>query len=351
MLKCVKILTLLTSAAVMGACSSSGVDDDENGAQSHVVIGAKKGPSAVLAYNPKTLTFTGQALTENTDAHYVRLSGDTLFSLHPYALSASTLAAKDGAVLPLAQAKTGKGATAVEVMPGGSVVFTAHFPDKRLTVRNFDGTAFSQLQEFPCSEAHQFRPHPSGKFAYAACRADTLRQFKLDAGPGTVTPLEPAIVTVPGGPRHLDFHPSGDTLYLLLEHSSEVAVININPDTGAVVQPPKQTIATTVDGVMNRSSDIHISPDGGRVYAFNRVNQDMAVFDVAADRTLKRSAIVPMGFGEVRDWAMAPDGDYIITASNEGHVGLWAIDPDTGYLTLSDARSGLGNAVTVAIVE
>jgi len=267
----------------MGACSSSGVDDDDNGAQSHVVIGAKKGPSAVLAYNPKTLTFTGQALTENTDAHYVRLSGDTLFSLHPYALSASTLAAKDGAVLPLAQAKTGKGATAVEVMPGGSVVFTAHFPDKRLTVRNFDGTAFSQPQEFPCSEA--------------------------------------------------------------------LAVFNINPDTGAVVQPPKQTIATTVDGAMNRSSDIHISPDGGRVYAFNRVNQDMAVFDVAADRTLKRSAIVPMGFGEVRDWAMAPDGDYIITASNEGHVGLWAIDPDTGYLTLSDARSGLGNAVTVAIVE
>ena len=351
MLNYAKLLTLFTGAALLSACSSPSVSQKGAATDSHVIIGVNKGPTAVLTYSPKTLKFTGQALTENADAHYVRLTGDTLFTLHPNALSASVLDAGNADLSPIATTESGKGPTAVEALPGGSVVFTAHFPDKRLTARGFDGTKFSKPQEFACSEAHQFRPHPSGKFAYAACRADTLRQFKLDAGAGTVTPLEPAIVTVAGGPRHLDFHPSGDTLYLLLEHSSEVAVFNINPDTGAVVQPPKQTIPTTVDGAMNRSSDLHISPNGKHVYAFNRVNQDMAVFDVAPDRTLERTAIVPMGFGEVRDWAMAKDGDYIITASNEGHVGLWSVDSETGVLTLSDARTGLGNAVSAAIVE
>ena len=77
----------------------------------------------------------------------------------------------------------------------------------------------------------------------------------------------------------------------------------------------------------------------------------MAVFEVLEDRGLAFKRSVPMGFGEVRDWAMSPGGDYIITASNEGHVGAWAIDTGDGNLTLVDAQTGYGNAVTVEFIN
>ncbi len=351
MLSLFKSLTVITAAGVLCACSSQPASGPAAGSESHVIIGANKGPTTILTYSPTTLKFTGQTQTDNTNAHYVRVNGDTLYSLHPNKLTASALSLNGAEITPIASAQAGRGATAVETSADGAMVFTAHFPDKRLTARRFDGETFSAPQDFPCSEAHQFRVHPSGKFAYAGCRDDILRQFTVNQAAGTVTPITPPIVTVPGGPRHLDFHPSGDALYLLLEHSSEVAVFDIDVATGAVKQPPKQVIATTTDGAMNRSSDIHVAPDGRRVYAFNRVNQDMAFFDVKPDRSLTQAGIVPMGFGEVRDWAMSPGGDYIITATNKGHVGLWSVNPDTGYLTLSDARTDLGNAITVAIVE
>lgn len=129
----------------------------------------------------------------------------------------------------------GKRPAAIEIGADNRLVFTAHFSDNTL----------SQPQNFACDEAHQFRAHPGNKYAYAACRKDTLRQFTPDAGAGTATPIEPAQITIAGGPRHLDFHPAGDTLYLLLELSSEVAVFDINPQTGALINPPRQVIATT----------------------------------------------------------------------------------------------------------
>lgn len=318
-----------------------------------IAIGVKKGPVTVLSYDETAKAFTGKTVTGETDANYLRFtSPDTLFSLHPNALRVSNLSDKSPAVLtPVTEAKAGRGPTAVETSDGDKIVFTAHFPDAQLTARKFDGKTLSKPQTFACGEAHQFRAHPNQKFAYAACRKNTLRQFSIHPNTGKVKPLRPAKITVPGGPRHLDFHPAGDTLYLLLELSSEVAVFDINADTGALIEPPRQVIPTTNDGSANRSSDIHITPNGRFVYAFNRVNQDMAVFRVAPDRSLIRELSVPMGKGEVRDWAMAPGGDYIITASNKGHIGVWDIDRDTGALTLSAEQTDMGNAVSVAIID
>lgn len=322
-----------------------------------IVIGVKKAPMQILSFNEDALTFTGAKPAAITDANYVRYAKPgKLLALRPGQISVAGINHESGEAeldpviisVPALNAPT-----AVEISPDQRIIYTAHFRDNILSARGFGRNA---AQEFDCGWAHQFRPHPNGKWAYAACMKDTLMQFNVERDKGQspgarIVPMETARIEAPGGPRHMDFHPAGDTLYVLLQISSEVAVYDIDDATGALKQPPRQIIATTSDGIKNASSDIHITPSGKFVYAFNRENQEMTVFIVAPDRSLKRKEIIPMEHGRVRDWAMSGDGHYLITATDKGHVGAWRIDESTGGLTLTSELTGLGNAISVAIIK
>lgn len=121
--------------------------------------------------------------------------------------------------------------------------------------------------------------------------------------------------------------------------------------TGQLIEPPKQIINTTIDNSKNKSSDIHITPNGKWLYAFNRRDQNMAVFSVLPDNRLKFKKTIPMNKGEVRDWSMSSAGTYLITATDKGHVGVWSIDAVSGSLELQTESTGHGNAITVAILN
>lgn len=318
-----------------------------------VVIGVKDGPMSVLSFDPVAMVFSDVIESQFHDVNYLHYSDrETLFALRPGQLAALIIEDEYAPTFKnVAQSSAVSDPTAVEVSIDNRIVFTAHFSNNLLSARKFDGEKFSEPQKFDCGWAHQFRPHFNNKWAYAACMKNTLVQFNIDPEKGSISPMSKSKVEIKGGPRHMEFHPAGHTLYVLLQISSEVAVFDIDPETGALSDPPAQIIAATANRAKSKSSDIHITPDGEWLYAFNRSNQEMAVFEVKDDHKLRLKHSVAMDKGEVRDWAMAADGSYLITASNEGHVGVWRIDQVTGKLSLADQQIGLGNAISVAIIE
>lgn len=318
-----------------------------------ILIGAKGGASSLLSIDPNKMKFVSRRNIDISDINYVRaVNGHGIFALSEGELSVyDRHRLQNGVVKKLAQTQTKSSPTAVEASRNGDMVFSAHFSNNTLSARAFDGLKFSAPQNFECGWAHQFRPHPNGKWAYAACMKNTLRQFNIMPNTLAVSPMDVAKIDIKGGPRHMEFHPNGKVIYVLLQVSSQIAVFNINPDTGQVITPAAQLINTTANGSKNKSSDLHITPDGKWLFAFNRCDQNMAAFQVKNEGQLVYQGATPMLYGEVRDWAMSPDGKYIITASDQGHVGLWGINPVNGALKLHDLSNGHGHAITATLLE
>lgn len=339
---------LITALAVVTGCTA------ESEAQNiDVLIGAKDGAGSILSVDLNTMTFVSNQAVDIDNINYVRTVKDRgVFVLSSGELSVyKSKSLQNTVVEKTAQTKTENDPTAVEARRDGKIIFTAHFSNNILSARVFDGLTFSPPQDFECGWAHQFRPHPNGKWAYGACMKNTLRQFNIEQNTLSVSPMDAGPIEIKGGPRHLEFHPSGGVIYVLLQISSQVAVYKIDPTTGQLVTPPVQIIFTTPDGSKNKSSDLHITPDGRWLYAFNRADQNMAVFQVTSDGKLQFQSVVPMPYGEVRDWIMSPSGDFLITASDKGHVGLWEINSASGDLKLRDTSEGHRNAITASILD
>jgi 6-phosphogluconolactonase len=74
--------------------------------------------------------------------------------------------------------------------------------------------------------------HPNGKFVYSSTRgADTIAVFAIDAGKGTLTPVER---TPSGGktPRSFAIDPTGAYLFAANQDSDNVVVFRIDAKTG-----------------------------------------------------------------------------------------------------------------------
>ena len=346
-------LAVTLGAMLLAGCAAQNKSPETKAYSSVVAIGVKDGPLTLLSLDPERLEFGEAKKLSINDVNYVRMSKQDLV----YGLSSTQLSiwSFEGFKTEFAhQIRTYdivRDPTAVEVSPDGMLIYTAHWSDNILSVRHADGSDLAAPQDFECGWAHQFRPHPNGKWAYAACMKNTLMQFDVDNRTHRISPMESSDISIIGGPRHLEFHPNGQSLYVLLQITSEVAVFDLDSETGVLSDVPRQVIPTTIDGTKNKSSDLHITPDGRWLYAFNRERQEMVTFKVREDHSLSLQRIVPMGFGEVRDWAISENGDFLVTASNEGHIGVWRINQNTGDLVLASEHINAGNAISVAILQ
>ena len=231
----------------------------------------------------------------------------------------------------------------------GQFVFVANFSQNRVSFLPYSGDRFGDRTEFNCNRPHQIQVHRNNRWVYVPCLGNQLAQFNLDANRGTLTPVTPNPVTIDGGPRHLAFHPTLNLLYLMLEVDSAVAVFDINPETGALVLPARQQIPSTVSGRPNWSSDIHITPNGRWLYAFNRDNQELAQFAVDTQGEISFIRANPMNLGTIRRFAMDPKGKFMILGTQMGNLSTWQIDDQTGDIERVSELTGMGNLMWTGI--
>jgi 6-phosphogluconolactonase len=192
-----------------------------------------------------------------------------------------------------------------------------------------------QRQEGP--HAHSAAFTPDQRFAIVAdLGLDRLFVYAFDPSAGKLNAHAHADARPGAGPRHLAFHPSGALLYVANELDSTVSVYDYDASSGALHE--RQALETLPAGAPENSvADIHIAPDGSRLYVSNRGHDSIAVFDVAADGRLERRAVRPCGGRWPRNFALAPGGEFILVANQ--------YSDEVAALPLLDGEQAIGEPV------
>jgi 6-phosphogluconolactonase len=253
--------------------------------------------------------------------------------------------------------KTGKFVLIANYTSGNVAVFPI-LPDGKLgehtAALTDSGTLGPNQERQEGPHAHWIELSAHNRYAYVAdLGLDRVLIYKFDAAKGTLTPGDaspPAATAAAGsakpndafsatlspgtGPRHVAFSRAGNFMYVLGEIKSTVTVFanDSNESYRAI-----QTISTLPAGFSGRNdtAEIAMHPNGKWLYASNRGNDTIAVFEVEPGKgTLRLVADVPTGGKEPRHFAIDPAGKYLLAENqNSDTIVTFRIDPASGKLT------------------
>jgi 6-phosphogluconolactonase (cycloisomerase 2 family)/endonuclease/exonuclease/phosphatase family metal-dependent hydrolase len=179
--------------------------------------------------------------------------------------------------------------------------------------------------------AHQARIDPRGSHLYVPCLgSDLVAILRPDPGRGTLSLVGTASTGAGTGPRHLDFHPTGEHAYVLNERASSLSVFAMDRTKGTLALIRTTSALDSSAGSTNpsadsgspstdsgsRSSDVHVTPDGRYLLAMHREPRDEIVvfsLDDAADPVLVSRT--PTGGRHARTFALDPSARYVVTAN------------------------------------
>ncbi len=206
-----------------------------------------------------------------------------------------------------------------------------------------------QRQE--AAHAHSTTLTPDNRFALVAdLGMDQLVMYEFDAAHGKLREHARVAARPGAGPRHLAFHPNGKILYCANELANTVAVYEYDAGNGALTE--RQTLDTLPPHApANAVADIHVSTDGERVYVSNRGHDSITVFSVNANGQLERVAIATCGGKTPRNFALAPNGKFILVANQHtGDVSVFPLRPGAGEIGNLVTRIAVPRAACIQFV-
>ena len=180
--------------------------------------------------------------------------------------------------------------------------------------------------------AHMVRVDATNRFVFAtSLGGGHLMQLRFDALKGMLTPNDPPHVDIRtgAGPRHLDIHPNGGTVYLLNELDASLDVLALEPNVGTLSH--LQTVSVLLPpGFEGKpwAADLHVTPYGRWLIASERRSSTLAVFSV----DLASGQLTPVGNhptqAQPRGFAIDPSGQYVVVAGEGSDtVGVHALGP------------------------
>lgn len=181
------------------------------------------------------------------------------------------------------------------------------------TVQHTGSGPNAQRQEGPHTHSSCFTR--DGKFAIVAdLGIDQLLLYRLDRSSGKLS-LHSVAQAAPGaGPRHIACDASGRHVYVANELDSTVTLYDYDGEQGTLSE--RQTLSTLPAGAPeNTCADIHIAPDGTRLYVSNRGHNSLAVYDIAADGRMTLVATPSCGGDCPRNFAISPNGRFALVAN------------------------------------
>lgn len=188
------------------------------------------------------------------------------------------------------------------------------------------------------NKARQSEPHahsimfsPFNDYIFSAdLGTDQLNIFQLKNNE-LISGNPEFLKTEPGsGPRHFDFHPGGNFIYVINELNSTVTVFQKNGETWHKFQTIK-TIPKNFDG-RNFCADIHVSENGKFLYGSNRGHNSISVFKIdQATNRLELITNVPTEGDWPRNFTLSKDGKYMLVANqNSNNITVFRINNENG---------------------
>ena len=222
----------------------------------------------------------------------------------------------------------------------GSVAVLPVAPDGRLgessdMVQHSGKSVNPDRQKGP--HAHCVTLDSANRFAFVCdLGLDKVMAYRFDAQQGKLTPNDPAFTALkPGaGPRHMVFRPDGRFAYVINEMDSTVAAFAYDAQAGSLKE--LQTISTLpgyYDGP-NSAAEVGMHPSGKYLYASNRGNNTVILFNVdAAKGTLEYTEEQGTGGKTPRHFGIEPSAKHMAIANQDSDTLLAArIDAGNGRL-------------------
>ena len=246
-----------------------------------------------------------------------------------------------GALEHVATAPFDGGSCYISTDKTGRYLFSAYYGEGAVAINAIDkdGAVLAPHRQWiPTDEhAHCFFSDPSNRYLFVphTMPVNAIYQFTFDETTGELAPNEVVKVdAVYGeGPRHYEFHPSLDVVYVANENGSSVTVYDFNPDNGTLA--PRQTLSTLPEGFTERNTcaQIHIHPSGKFLYISNRGHNSIAGFGVQDDGSLTSLGQTPTE-PIPRPFNLDPEGNFLFAAGQQSDkMAGYRIDKETGGLT------------------
>ncbi|HWD00146.1 MAG TPA: lactonase family protein [Candidatus Sulfopaludibacter sp.] len=221
-------------------------------------------------------------------------------------------------------------------------------------IKDSGSSVDKQRQSGP--HAHSANISPDNKFMLLNdLGLDEVLVFKIDPVKATVTPNDPPFGKVPpgSGPRHLAFSANGKYAYVINEMSATVTAFRWDAAHGKL--DDIQNISTMAAGYTGPKStaEIFVHPNGKFLYASNRGNSTIALFDIdAATGKLTFVDTFPIQGKTPRNFAIAPDGKFLLAAGQDSDtIAGFAIDAKTGRLAPTGQSVEVGAPVCIVFAR
>ncbi|HJY07384.1 MAG TPA: lactonase family protein, partial [Bryobacteraceae bacterium] len=196
---------------------------------------------------------------------------------------------------------------------------------------------------------------PSGRFVISTdLGTDRILVWKFDSERGTLTPNDPALVSVPpgDGPRHIVFHPNRRWLYSLQEEGSTLIAFDYDGASGKLTR--KQTISSLPKGFAgtNFTSEVRISSDGRFLYAGNRLHDTIAFFSIDAAGKLTFVGEEWTRGDYPRSFTLDPTGNFLYCCNQRSDaVTTFRVNRQTGRLTFTGQYTPVGTPAIVVFLS
>ncbi len=172
---------------------------------------------------------------------------------------------------------------------------------------------------------------------------DKVEIYNFDEKTGSLKARGTMKLPGASGPRHFEFHPSGNWAYLIQELSGMVTAFEykagkLTSKQSISLLPPEYEGEAT-------SADIHVSLDGRFLYATNRKSSNTITIFKINEQTGDLSLVnYQSTLGTTpRNFNFDPSGNYLLVANQDSdEIVIFKIDKNTGLLKDS------GNRITVS---
>ncbi|WP_114750412.1 lactonase family protein [Pleomorphovibrio marinus] len=240
----------------------------------------------------------------------------------------------------------------ISVDPDGDVVFVSNYQGGNVAsykVREDGGLhRASSVIQHEGSSVHperQQKPHahsmissPDGKFVYASdLGLDKILIYEVDDRTGSIEPTRrKSVKSQPGaGPRHFVFHPTIPVAYSVEELSSTVAKYSFNARNGSLKASGRlEMLSPSLPKEGSTAADIHLSVDGKWLYASNRGQDNMAIFQVnPLNGDLTNTGHISTEGSHPRNFCVDSRGEFLYIANmHSNQISVFHQDDISGQL-------------------